>query len=98
MPTKLKVYANEDDTLLFWSIPAPIPGCRGFAIARRKTSAAGKKTEDFLVNRTGFENEKVKAKPEAGQEAVVKPPRNGRSSGFRGRTTMRTAGIQCPTG
>lgn len=27
--TKLKVYANEDDTLLFWSIPQPIPGCRG---------------------------------------------------------------------
>jgi phosphatidylserine/phosphatidylglycerophosphate/cardiolipin synthase-like enzyme len=73
MSTKLKVYANEDDTLLFWSIPKPIPGCRGFAIARRKTSAAGKKTEDFLVNRTGFEDEKVKAKPEAGQEAVVKP-------------------------
>jgi phosphatidylserine/phosphatidylglycerophosphate/cardiolipin synthase-like enzyme len=73
MPTKLKVYANEDDTLLFWSIPAPIPGCRGFAIARRKTDAAGKETEDFLVNRTGFEDEKVKAKPEEGQEAIVKP-------------------------
>lgn len=73
MATKLKVYANEDDALLFWSIPGPIDGCRGFAIARRKTDRQGKTTEDFLPNRTGFENEKVAAKPEAGQGAVVKP-------------------------
>jgi phosphatidylserine/phosphatidylglycerophosphate/cardiolipin synthase-like enzyme len=73
MPTKLKVYVNEDDALLFWSIPKPITGCRGFAIARRKQDKLGKKTEGFLPNRTGFENEKVKAKPEEGQAAVTKP-------------------------
>jgi phosphatidylserine/phosphatidylglycerophosphate/cardiolipin synthase-like enzyme len=73
MTTKLKVYANEDDALLYWSIPAPIAECRGFAIARRKKDPKGKKTEDFLVNRMGFENEKVAGKPETGQEAVTRP-------------------------
>src|SRR5947209_19571956 len=74
MSTKLKVYADEDDTLLFWSIAQPIPGCRGFAIARRKRDAQGKQTEDFLLNRTGFENENVAAQPdEENQKAVVKP-------------------------
>lgn len=73
MPTKLKVYANEDDALLFWSISAPIDACRGFAIARRKKRPNGKRTEDFLLNRMGFESEKVAATPEQGQEAVAKP-------------------------
>jgi PLD-like domain len=73
MTTKLKVYTNEDDALLFWSIPEPIAECRGFAIARRKKDPKGKKTEEFLLNRTGFENEKVTARPLEGQEAVVKP-------------------------
>ena len=73
MPTKLKVYTNADDALLFWSIPQPIDSCRGFAIARRKKDAKGKETEGFLPNRTGFANEKVAAKPEEGQEAVTKP-------------------------
>lgn len=73
MSTKLKVYTNEDDALLFWSIPEPIAGCRGFAIKRRKKDPKGKKTEDFLPNRMGFENEKIDATPEAGQEAVLKP-------------------------
>ena len=73
MPTKLRVYVNEDDALLFWSVSKPIARCRGFAIARRKKDSKGKKTEDFLPNRTGFENEKVAAKPEEGQEAVTKP-------------------------
>jgi phosphatidylserine/phosphatidylglycerophosphate/cardiolipin synthase-like enzyme len=58
MPTKLRVYANEDDTLLFWSISKPIPGCRGFAIERKITrKGAAKQTQGFLLNRTGFENE-----------------------------------------
>ena len=39
MPTQLKVYTNEDDALLFWSIAGPIDGCRGFAIRRHKKSA-----------------------------------------------------------
>jgi len=73
MPAKIKVYTNEDDALLFWSISQPIDGCRGFAIARRKKDAKGKKTEDFLPNRMGFENEKIDASPEEGQTAVVRP-------------------------
>jgi phosphatidylserine/phosphatidylglycerophosphate/cardiolipin synthase-like enzyme len=73
MTTKLKVYTNEDDALLFWSVPEPVAGCRGFAIARRKKDAQGKETNDYLPNRIGFENEKAPAKPEEGQEAVVKP-------------------------
>jgi len=67
------VYTNEDDALLFWSISEPIDRCRGFAIARRKKDPKGKKTEEFLLNRMGFENEEVAAKPEEGQEAVAKP-------------------------
>lgn len=63
MATKLRVYLNEDDALLFWRIPKPIPKCRGFAIQRRIKRKGKKKTdEDFLVNRTGFENEKTPAK------------------------------------
>jgi phosphatidylserine/phosphatidylglycerophosphate/cardiolipin synthase-like enzyme len=58
MSVKLKVFVNEDDALLFWSIPKPIPDCRGFAIQRRiKRSGKKKAEEDFLLNRTGFENE-----------------------------------------
>ena len=73
MSVKLKVYANEDDALLLWSIPKPISKCRGFAIQRRIKRKGEKQSEDFLINRTGFENEKVKAKPKAGQKAVTKP-------------------------
>src|ERR1041384_7352661 len=63
MATKLRVYVNEDDALLFWSISKPIPQCRGFAIQRRIKRKGKKKTdEDFLVNRTGFENEKTPTK------------------------------------
>jgi phosphatidylserine/phosphatidylglycerophosphate/cardiolipin synthase-like enzyme len=71
VPVKLKVYTNEDDALLFWSIPAPIPGCRGFAIERRRKRAE-KEEQDFLPNRTGFDNEKPPAEPKEGQEAVIK--------------------------
>lgn len=70
---KLRVYANEDDALLFWSIPEPLPGCRGFAIERKRKDAKGKKSEEFLPNRVGFENEPPPAKLQAGQEAVLKP-------------------------
>ena len=60
MAIKLRVYINEDDALLFWRISKPIPECRGFAIQRRIKRKGKKKTdEDFLVNRTGFENEKT---------------------------------------
>lgn len=74
MSTKLKVYTNEDDALLFWSIPSPISECRGFAIQRKIKRKGDKKTEDdFLINRTGFENEKVNAKQKSGQSPVFKP-------------------------
>src|SRR4051812_24770790 len=35
MPVILKVYANEDDALLFWAVQRAIPECRGFAIERK---------------------------------------------------------------
>ncbi len=74
MPAKLKVYSNEDDALLFWSIAQPIPECRGFAIRRRiKRKGARETVEDFLPNRTGFANEKVEARPKEGQGDVTKP-------------------------
>jgi len=55
MSVLLKVRCNEDDALLFWSIAAPIPRCRGFAIERKKTPADGPLVQDFLVNRIGFD-------------------------------------------
>src|SRR5262249_30118858 len=73
MPTRLKVYTNEDDDLLFWSIDAPIAGCRGFAIKRRKTDASGKQSEDVLPNRTGFGTGDSPTTAKEGQEAVLKP-------------------------
>lgn len=73
MSVKLKVYANEDDTLLFWSIPAPIEGCRGFAVERKRKDAKGKKTQVFLPNRIGFANEPPPAEPVEGQNAIIKP-------------------------
>jgi phosphatidylserine/phosphatidylglycerophosphate/cardiolipin synthase-like enzyme len=54
MTTTLQVYANEDEVLLFWSVPAPIPGCRGFAINRRTTDPSGAVTDAVLPNRVGF--------------------------------------------
>ena len=72
MTTKLKVYVNEDDALLFWSIPKPIPGCRGFAIQRRIKRKGKKQTEDFLLNRTGFETKKAPANSN-GNNPNVKP-------------------------
>jgi hypothetical protein len=52
--TTLKVYANDDDALLFWRVPAAIAACRGFAIERRKTDPSGTVTEMFVPNRVGF--------------------------------------------
>ncbi len=68
MAVKLKVYVNEDDALLFWSIAKPIPGCRGFAIERRLKDEQGTKTE-FLLNRTGFANENV----DPNQDTIARP-------------------------
>jgi phosphatidylserine/phosphatidylglycerophosphate/cardiolipin synthase-like enzyme len=65
MTVTLKVYVNEDDALLVWSIPEPIPECRGFAIARRKLEASGHAVEDFLLNRVGFASDPAEPDPEA---------------------------------
>jgi phosphatidylserine/phosphatidylglycerophosphate/cardiolipin synthase-like enzyme len=73
MSTSLKVYANEDDALLFWSVAKPIEKCRGFAIERKRTTADGKKGVTFLPNRIGFENQPEPAKKKAGQKAILKP-------------------------
>src|SRR5437867_6613302 len=70
MTTKLKVFTNEDDALLFWSITKPINECRGFAIQRRIKRKGKKQTEDFLLNRTGFENDITLA---AGKGPTSKP-------------------------
>jgi phosphatidylserine/phosphatidylglycerophosphate/cardiolipin synthase-like enzyme len=60
MPTSLSVITNEDDALLVWSIDAPIPQCRGFAISRRiQTRKQTSVVERFLENRVGFVGETV---------------------------------------
>ena len=74
MTTKLKVYVNEDDALLFWSVPKAIDECRGFAIERQRSAKGKKQTQEFLPNRTGFANEKVSAKTVAAKgTAAIKP-------------------------
>jgi phosphatidylserine/phosphatidylglycerophosphate/cardiolipin synthase-like enzyme len=73
MRVKLNVHSNEDDALLFWSIPAPITGCRGFAIQRRKSVKGKKPVEEFLMNRTGFENQKVPAASDGGTDDRIRP-------------------------
>jgi len=70
MTTTLKTYADEDDVLLFWTVEATIPGCRGFAIARRKTDPTGKHTEKFLCNRIGFASD---APPTPGASVHAQP-------------------------
>ena len=78
MSTKLRVYVNEDDALLFWSISKPIPGCRGFAIQRRIKRKGKKKTdEDFLVNRLGFARQKPASAKKNGKPANGKPNGDG---------------------
>jgi phosphatidylserine/phosphatidylglycerophosphate/cardiolipin synthase-like enzyme len=73
MPTTLKVYVNEDDALLFWSVSEPIAGCRGFAIEREITRKGERAhTQDVLFNRTGFASENVRAHAREGQAAVSK--------------------------
>ncbi|GAB3790403.1 hypothetical protein GCM10028818_60480 [Spirosoma horti] len=73
MPVNLKVYANEDDTLLFWSIPQPIAQCRGFAIERTTVDPQNKKTTDFLPNRMGFENQPVAGQAVSSQPVPLRP-------------------------
>jgi phosphatidylserine/phosphatidylglycerophosphate/cardiolipin synthase-like enzyme len=76
MPTTLKVYANEDDAMLFWRITAPIPGCRGFAIERRiKRKGQTQATADTLLNRTGFEHDAAPSPTAAGAKPPIKSSR-----------------------
>ena len=63
MPVTLRVLVNEDDALLYWRIPAPIPGCRGFAIERRIIRPGVAQAQDFLLNRMGFENQPLPPDP-----------------------------------
>jgi len=72
MGAKLKVYTNEDDALLFWSIEEPIDECRGFAIARRMKNG-NKVIETFLPNRIGFETDPDHGEPVEDQEALTRP-------------------------
>jgi hypothetical protein len=64
MAVTLRVFVNDDDALLFWSVPAAIAACRGFAIERRRTDPTGTVDQQFLVNRVGFADEPV-AEPAA---------------------------------
>ena len=90
MPVSLKVYVNEDDALLFWSISAPIPQCRGFAIERKLTDAHGVRCDSSCSNRIGFENEPAR-RPDGGAPTKNRP-RSGRFSGSRGPTTTPNTG------
>jgi phosphatidylserine/phosphatidylglycerophosphate/cardiolipin synthase-like enzyme len=69
MTVKLRVFTNEDDALLFWSIPDPIDECRGFAIERRKNGGDA----EFLPNRTGFETEQDHTEAVELGEVMTKP-------------------------
>jgi phosphatidylserine/phosphatidylglycerophosphate/cardiolipin synthase-like enzyme len=61
MAVTLRVYVNDDDALMFWSVPTAIAECRGFAIERRRTDPTGTAEEGFLLNRVGFANQPVPA-------------------------------------
>jgi phosphatidylserine/phosphatidylglycerophosphate/cardiolipin synthase-like enzyme len=39
MTIAVRCYANGDDALVAWQMPAPIPGLRGFALRRRRNGA-----------------------------------------------------------
>jgi len=73
MTTKLRVYTNEDDALLFWSIPEPITQCRGFAIERKLTHPNRRTTQTFLLNRTAFDSQPRPTVSDRGQSAISKP-------------------------
>jgi phosphatidylserine/phosphatidylglycerophosphate/cardiolipin synthase-like enzyme len=58
MPLRVAAYENGDHTCIIW-FPgdlAPIAGCRGFAILRKRTSGDGTKDDAYLRNYVGFED------------------------------------------
>ena len=95
MSVTLKVRSNEDDALLFWSIPAPIPGCRGFAIERKKTPPEGALVQGFLVNRIGFDTDGSAPVDEHGAARSLPP--SGRFRRFHGLITTPTVATRFNT-
>jgi hypothetical protein len=54
MPFKnVRVLANCDMTLIAWQTEAVIPSCRGFAIVREISGAAGDAAEGFVNTNVG---------------------------------------------
>jgi len=51
----VRVFANCDMALIAWQTEAFIPGCRGFAIVREISGAAGDATDDFVNTYVGFQ-------------------------------------------
>lgn len=52
---KVKVYANDDDALIFWEVSAAIENCLGFAIRFVSTDPDGTRSTGHLKNRMWFE-------------------------------------------
>ena len=51
----IHVFAGMDDTVIVWKPSGPIPGCRGFAIARRTINSDGKPAQpEFIETWVGF--------------------------------------------
>jgi phosphatidylserine/phosphatidylglycerophosphate/cardiolipin synthase-like enzyme len=62
----MKVFGNDDDALIIWSVPKPIDNCLGFAIQRRTYDPADPEMKtiartNFLDNRIGFEDDPAAA-------------------------------------
>ncbi|WP_170847385.1 phospholipase D-like domain-containing protein [Mycolicibacterium fluoranthenivorans] len=73
----MKVYANDDDALIIWNVPAAIPDCLGFAIKRRTYDPTDPTMEtvareEFLPNRIGFVGD-PKAGPDSTASSKVWP-------------------------
>jgi phosphatidylserine/phosphatidylglycerophosphate/cardiolipin synthase-like enzyme len=59
MPFKsVRVFANCDMTLIAWQTAAFIPGCRGFAVIRETSGAAGDAADGFVKTYVGFQGGK----------------------------------------
>src|ERR1700722_18477796 len=53
--TNVRVFANCDMTLIAWQTDAIIPGCRGFALMREISGAAGNAVDGFVNTYVGFQ-------------------------------------------